>query len=107
MSSGSGWVLDERSRTALDLRHRSAVFAAPEVGVEGVFEAGDGGEAAPAVAVEDVEDGSGAGSGPVGYLAECLVALGGSEPLCYCLGEMGLWWGVGVVGVRRARFRRR
>ena len=42
------------------------MFVSPEVGVEGVFEAGDGGEAAPAVAVEDVEDWSGAGSLPRG-----------------------------------------
>ena len=72
------------------------MFVSPEVGVEGVFEAGDDGEAAPAVAVEGVEDWSGAGSGPVGYLAECLVALGGSEPLGYCLGEVRFWWGVGL-----------
>ena len=54
--------------------------------------ADDGGEAAPAVAVEDIEDGPGAGSGSVGHVAQGQVSLGFSEPPCYCLGEACFWW---------------
>ncbi len=89
-------VLFYTNRPGTGLPGWLAVFAAPEVAVEGVFEAGDDGEAAPAVAVEDVEDWSGADSGTVGYVAEGAVSLGLPEPPCYCSGKVCFWWGVGV-----------